>query len=95
MGFFKKSQEQKLLSRALDFKIALGTEQGRRVLHMLMQEFWVMKPVHAPGDPITTAFRDGQRSVVLAILATLDIDVQKLEEQIKKNKETEESDEYE
>ena len=41
------------------------------VLAHLCSEYWIFNAVHGAGDPLETAFRDGQRLVVLRILSLL------------------------
>lgn len=62
--------------RTLDYKKVFESEEGQRVLRDMMVSFNFAQNVYAPGDdPMTTAFRDGQRSVVLNVLHTLAIEV--------------------
>lgn len=62
--------------RTLDYKKVFEADEGQRVLRDLMIGFNFGHNVYAPGDdPMTVAFRDGQRSVVLHILHTLGIEV--------------------
>ena len=50
------------------------TEDGQRVIDDLKTRFWFHAPVHAPGDTHETAYRDGQRSIVLSLITMLQED---------------------
>ena len=54
-----------------DYQTLFATDAGRRVLADLMESFHVVRPVHGTGNTHETAFRDGQRYVVLYLLAKL------------------------
>lgn len=91
MRFFRKPREQQLLEDVTNFKQAFSTDAGKRTLRILQSKFWFLMPTFAPGDPVTTAFREGQRSVVLAIMETLGQDLTQIEEQIEQQKREEEN----
>ncbi len=84
-------QEIRALACIQEFKTTFGGENGKRVLYELQKRFWFLEPTYCPGDPDESKFREGQRSVVLAIMATLNQDQAAIEEAIK-NRRTEEND---
>ena len=45
---------------------SLGSDTGRKVVEDL--KYYVNRVSHTPGDPITTAFKEGERSLALRIL---------------------------
>ena len=51
-----------------DYKITFGSEQGQRVLRDLMASFHMGRSTHIPGDSGESAFREGERHVVLHCL---------------------------
>ena len=51
-----------------DYKITFGSDQGQRVLRDLMSTFHMGRSTHIPGDPHESAFREGERHVLLHIL---------------------------
>lgn len=51
-----------------DFRDTFGSEQGRRALRHLIEVYGILDQSHVRGDPHETAFRDGQRKVVLDVL---------------------------
>lgn len=57
---------------ALLYKILFNTEDGQRCLLDLMKRYNVFSPKHHT-DPYKAAFHAGQRSVVLHIMETLNI----------------------
>jgi hypothetical protein len=53
---------------------AFAGAAGKLVLADLMAFGHVGSPVHVPGDPLTTAFNDGKRRMVLRIQKFLHMD---------------------
>ena len=51
-----------------DYKVTFGTDQGQRVLRDLMASFHMGRSTHIQGDPHESAFREGERHVLLHIL---------------------------
>jgi len=69
-----------------DFQDVFNTEAGERVLRYMKDNFHMSANIYIPGDDqATTAYRDGQRSVLLDIMSKLaqDVDVMKLIEETK------------
>ncbi len=56
-----------------------GPEQGNRVLWQILEWTRMYQRVAAPGDPHETYFRDGERSIGLRLLATLDVEPERRE----------------
>jgi hypothetical protein len=87
-----ESQSVKLAKRAMarviDYKRTFASEQGRRVLSDLIAEHYVMNSTYVKGDPQDLAFREGQRQVVLRMLAIMKVDPTEIQQKI------EESDRY-
>ena len=51
-----------------DYQSLFATQEGQRVLADLMANFNMGRSSHVPGAPYETAFREGERHVVLHIL---------------------------
>ena len=63
---------ERWLRRRSDYKaIFTDTESGQRVLEDMSRLYHFVGPVTVAGDPISSAYRDGQRSVVIEIMRTL------------------------
>jgi hypothetical protein len=60
------------------YRRVFDTEDGQKVIDDLKARFWFHAPVHAPGDTHETAYRDGQRSIVLSLIAMLQEDNREL-----------------
>jgi len=60
------------------YRRVFETEDGQRVIEDLKTRFWFHAPVHAPGDTHETAYRDGQRSIVLSLISMLQEDHREL-----------------
>lgn len=60
------------------YRRVFDTEDGQKVIEDLKARFWFHAPVHAPGDTHETAYRDGQRSIVLSLIAMLQEDNREL-----------------
>lgn len=59
--------------RAQDYRAAFTTAAGARVLRDMMRAFHMARPTHVDGDPYASAFKEGQRSVILLILNKLEV----------------------
>ncbi len=57
--------------RREDYETVFSSEAGRRVLADLMATFHMGRSSHVPGDSTETAFREGERHVVLHVLDML------------------------
>lgn len=57
--------------RKSDYEEVFSTEVGERVLSDLFDNFHMARSTHVNGDSHETAYREGQRNVVLHILHLL------------------------
>ena len=57
--------------RRADYRATFGSEAGLRVLADLARFAHMSHPSYVRGDAMETAFREGERNVVLRILALL------------------------
>lgn len=64
------------------YKRVFDTEDGKKVLHDLMKCCHVMTPTIDP-DPLQMAHNEGERSIVLRILRTIQTDPKQMEELLK------------
>lgn len=83
--FFKRHQKQ--LDRIILYKAAFGTEEGKKVLYDLMINHHMINPVMVKGDPYDTAFKEGERNVILRIISILKIDPVELLKKIEEGNE--------
>ncbi len=63
-----KKQDQGLKRRKEDYETVFASKAGQRVLADLMAQFHMGRSSHMSGDSHETAFREGERHVVLHIL---------------------------
>ncbi len=47
---------------------------GRAVIADLRKRGFLFRPVHTPGDPYSTAYKDGRREVAMRVIAMLGLD---------------------
>lgn len=85
MSARKDVEKQK--ARIKDYKACFEHDSGGRVLFDLMTKFGMMTTTYIANDPYTSAFREGQRSVVTQILSVLKTSPKKLEEHFQKYEE--------
>lgn len=78
MKFFKYK------STAIAYKNVFSSVQGKEVLDDLIKSCYLLSPTFSK-DPYETAFKEGQRNVVLKILQLLEVDLNKVEEMIKQS----------
>ena len=64
------SEEIAYYDRVMDYHATFSAGRGRNVLNDLRAQYQ-RRSSFVPGDPQATAFREGQRDVVLAIEAML------------------------
>ena len=82
---------KKTYARVLDYKRTFTSKSGKNVLHDLMDAHQMLRPSFDP-DPYRTAFREGERSVLLRILTIMKTEPAQLLahiEEIQKNATTE------
>ena len=63
-----KKQDSGLKNRKADYEVVFASKAGNRVLADLMVQFHMGRSSHITGDSHETAFREGERHVVLHIL---------------------------
>lgn len=68
--FFKKKISKTEILKA--YYETFGGDAGQIVLHDLIKMGHVLGTTFVPGDPMATAFREGQRAIVLAILTAIE-----------------------
>ena len=73
--FFKTKTDQR--DRVIDYQKTFSTPEGTRVLHDLMNNFYVLN-AH-DGSP----YKEGQRSVALSILAKTNVKIEELDKMLK------------
>jgi hypothetical protein len=66
-----------------EYKTVFTSPAGEQVLSHLMRKFNVTSPTFTQGDSHMTAFREGQRHVVLTILKFINKDTSQMAENIK------------
>ena len=64
----KNKKDAGLRKRRDDYVTVFNSDTGQRVLADLMSQFHMGRSSHASGDACETAFREGERHVVLHIL---------------------------
>ena len=70
---------EKEKKRLADYRTIFKGPQGERVLADLCHRHGIFDPCHVPGDPYTTAYNDGRRSVVVDLLRYLGTDLERLD----------------
>lgn len=75
MTFWKRHKRADLV-RA--YKNTFSTDEGKAVLHDLMKTFHVLQST-MDSNPHEVAYKEGERSVVLRILRTINTDANDLE----------------
>ena len=75
MTFWKRHKRADLV-RA--YKNVFSTEEGKLVLHDLMKTFHILQST-MDANPNEVAYKEGERSVVLRILRTINTDPNELE----------------
>ena len=66
-----KKQEDKAVGLVRDYHQVFGSEQGKRVLYDLMSKNNITGSSFVAGETDSTAFNEGSRNVILAILHML------------------------
>jgi hypothetical protein len=57
-----------------NYLVTFTSKEGQKVLAHLCKVAKVTESSHTPGDPYTTAFKEGQRSIVTSILKYINKD---------------------
>lgn len=77
----KQQLAARALSRVQDYKRVFNTQQGKRVLHDMMESHYVMRNTYeGKEDPYGQAFREGQRHVVLRIFSIMETNPSQMED---------------
>lgn len=63
-----KAQEELRLTLIAKF---LGSKDARDWMYDLLSDCHIYHPSHVPGDPYSTAFREGERNIGLRILSNI------------------------
>lgn len=66
-----RTRAQRIADTLLAYRRLFDSPEGKVVLYDLMKSCHVLQTVHTSGDPYETAYKEGERSVVLRILRTL------------------------
>lgn len=77
----RKPKDQ--VQQVRDYQQVFGSDAGKRVLFDMMKAGHMLHSTFVPEDPHSTALREGERNMVLRVLAILNVDPAKLEELIK------------
>jgi len=64
-----------------NFKEVFGTEQGKDVLALLANSHFVYRTTHS-NDPYTSAWQEGQRTVVMEIINLVGADLESIRKRI-------------
>lgn len=72
--FFKRKDRYKVIKSYME---VFNTEAGKEVLEDMMKTFHVLNSTHST-DALEMAYREGERSVVLRILKTINTDPSEL-----------------
>ena len=70
---------EKEKKRLADYRTIFKGPQGERVLADLCHRHGIFDPCHVPGDPYSTAYNDGRRSVIVDLLRYLGTDLERLD----------------
>lgn len=71
-------EEPEVVARVRDYRQTFGTQAGRRVLGDLRKSFG-KRSSFVPSDPCATAFKEGERNVVLKIETMLNMSEEQLD----------------
>lgn len=78
-----KRRSRRPLDRAVSYQAVFTSVEGEKVLNDLMKEHHIMGSTFCK-DPYDSAFKEGERAVVLRILSILKINVEELAKRIDK-----------
>lgn len=83
----KAPPKRSRVDQIIDYHRVFGTTEGKKVLFDLMKQHHILTAAaSSPIDPYELAYREGERSVILRILTSLDMDPGKLREKIEEAK---------
>lgn len=80
----KKKRALEQITLVIAYQNVFNTEMGKKVLEDLKRNHFINSVAFVENSQ-SHAYREGQRAVVLRILSTLGIDLQKLKEQVEQN----------
>ncbi len=73
------------INRQENYIATFTSPQGQEVLKHLIRSCHVTKPTFTPGDPYQTAFKEGQRHVILSILSQINKDTTDIIKQLEED----------
>lgn len=76
-----KRRSRKPIDRAISYQSTFSTDEGSKVLLDLMKEHHMLNNTFCK-DPYDSAFKEGERSVVLRIMQIMNINVDQLSKKI-------------
>jgi hypothetical protein len=83
----KDKRGARILARVKEYKQVFNSAAGQRVLQDLMQSHHMLSSSFNPTNSNETAFREGERNVVLRIFSILKIDPADLRKKIEERQE--------
>ena len=75
-----KKRDKESLDTLIAYRQVFATEYGQKLLNDLTKRFMLRSSMS--DNPVVMAFREGERNVVLTILAALNIDENEINERI-------------
>lgn len=85
----KSKTSDDVIQQHMRFQQVFGSEAGKAVLYDLMKFGHMLHSSFSPKDPYETAFREGERNIVLRIMSVLEMDPEQLKQRIKEGQENE------
>lgn len=85
-----KKRARRPVDRAISYQSTFSTKEGEAVIFDLMREHHMIGSSFCK-DPYESAFREGERAVVLRILSIMKVNVQDLAKKIEEGLKQEES----
>ena len=85
----KKKSPHKQVTKVIDYKVAFGTDEGKRVLYDILKVCGMLTSSFDYEEPeaLSMAYREGQRNVALYIFNKLKTDVHALTKFIEEQEE--------
>jgi hypothetical protein len=78
----QRKKARRVIDQTIHYQSFFATADGEKVLFDLMRTHHVIGSTFSKGDPYETAFKEGERNVVLRILSILKTDVDALKKRI-------------
>lgn len=82
----KKEEVSPYVARIADYQQIFSSDTGKKVLWDLMKKHGLLTTTMVLKDPYESAFREGQRAVVLEILKKMKTDIKKLHDMMMSDK---------